>query len=87
MKRASSKDAGKGDAAEKGTMANSGHVRWEPVVLILLICFRLVNALCIKTFFQPDEYFQSLEPAWQIAFGSKSGAWITWVCSARITFQ
>jgi len=45
----------------------------------LLLIFRFINALCVRTFFQPDEYFQSLEPAWQIAFGSQSGAWITWV--------
>ena len=43
-----------------------------------LITFRCVNALLVWTFFQPDEYFQSLEPAWQMAFGSQSGAWITW---------
>ena len=48
--------------------------------LVFLIAFRILNALCVKTFFQPDEYFQSLEPAWQIAFGEGSGAWITWVC-------
>lgn len=48
-------------------------------VFWLLIAFRFVNSLCIKTFFQPDEYFQALEPAWQMAFGSESGAWITWV--------
>lgn len=43
-----------------------------------LLVFRILNALSIKTFFQPDEYFQSLEPAWQLAFGPTSGAWITW---------
>ncbi|TQW00440.1 hypothetical protein V2A60_001520 [Cordyceps javanica] len=43
---------------------------------VLLV--RLVNALSIATFFQPDEYFQSLEPAWKLAFGSESGAWLTW---------
>ena len=48
-------------------------------ILLFLIAFRILNALSIKTFFQPDEYFQSLEPAWQIAFGEDSGAWITWV--------
>ena len=48
-------------------------------VFLFLIAFRILNALSIKTFFQPDEYFQSLEPAWQIAFGSESGSWITWV--------
>lgn len=50
-------------------------------VLLFLSAFRLLNALCVATFFQPDEYFQSLEPAWEIAFGKQSGAWITWVCS------
>jgi hypothetical protein len=49
-------------------------------VFWMLIVFRCANALLVWTFFQPDEYFQSLEPAWQIAFGSESGAWITWVC-------
>lgn len=48
-------------------------------VLYLLLAFRFINALCIRTFFQPDEYFQSLEPAWEMAFGTHSGAWITWV--------
>ena len=48
-------------------------------VLLFLIALRILNALTINTFFQPDEYFQSLEPAWQLAFGKASGAWITWV--------
>ncbi|KAI4266740.1 MAG: hypothetical protein L6R38_008572 [Xanthoria sp. 2 TBL-2021] len=47
-------------------------------ILLFLIAFRILNALSIRTFFQPDEYFQSLEPAWEIAFGSNSGTWITW---------
>ena len=50
---------------------------WQNV-LLFLIAFRICNALIIRTFFQPDEYFQSLEPAWQLAFGNDSGAWITW---------
>ena len=48
-------------------------------ILLFLLAFRILNALSIKTFFQPDEFFQSLEPAWAIAFGFDSGAWITWV--------
>jgi Alg9-like mannosyltransferase family len=48
-------------------------------VLLFLVAFRILNALTLRTFFQPDEYFQSLEPAWRIAFGKDSGAWITWV--------
>lgn len=38
-------------------------------VFWLLIVFRFVNSLCMRTFFQPDEYYQALEPAWQMAFG------------------
>lgn len=48
-------------------------------VFVLLLAFRIVNAWTLRTFFQPDEYFQSLEPAWQLAFGPSSNAWITWV--------
>ena len=48
-------------------------------MLLFLIAFRLLNTLSVATFFQPDEYFQSLEPALQMAFGEGSGAWITWV--------
>ena len=48
-------------------------------VLTLLLVFRFLNAICVRTFFQPDEYFQALEPAWKIAFGGASGAWMTWV--------
>jgi len=51
------------------------------VCWMILIALRFINVLCLATFFQPDEYFQSLEPAWQMAFGSQSGAWITWVCT------
>ncbi|KAH7085012.1 Alg9-like mannosyltransferase family-domain-containing protein [Paraphoma chrysanthemicola] len=47
-------------------------------VFVLLLAFRIVNALTLRTFFQPDEFFQSLEPAWQLAFGNTSNAWITW---------
>lgn len=49
-------------------------------VLSALLTFRFINALSVITFFQPDEYYQSVEPAWQTAFGSGSGAWITWAC-------
>ncbi|EMC97642.1 glycosyltransferase family 22 protein [Baudoinia panamericana UAMH 10762] len=50
----------------------------EVAILLALFSLRVINALSVQTFFQPDEYFQSLEPAWRIAFGEQSGAWITW---------
>ena len=54
-------------------------VSFSQNIFLFLLAFRILNALTIKTFFQPDEFFQSLEPAWEIAFGAESGAWITWV--------
>jgi hypothetical protein len=60
----------------------SGTSQWL-LVFSALLAFRIINALTIKTFFQPDEYFQALEPAWKIAFGADSGAWITWVSSIQ----
>ncbi|KAF2441939.1 glycosyltransferase family 22 protein [Karstenula rhodostoma CBS 690.94] len=50
----------------------------------LLLAFRIVNALTLRTFFQPDEFFQSLEPAWQLAFGHSARAWITWEWTAQL---
>lgn len=61
--------------SQHGLSLRSGHV------LLGLVALRLVNAICTgHTFFQPDEYFQALEPAWNLAFGPDSGAWLTWVC-------
>ncbi|KAB5558126.1 glycosyltransferase family 22 protein [Coniochaeta sp. 2T2.1] len=47
-------------------------------IFTFFLILRFINALCVRTFFQPDEYFQALEPAWSIAFGADSGAWLTW---------
>jgi GPI mannosyltransferase 3 len=47
--------------------------------LSVIFAVRFVNSLCVRTFFQPDEYFQVLEPAWQMMYGEDSGAWLTWV--------
>ncbi|OHE94595.1 Alg9-like mannosyltransferase [Colletotrichum orchidophilum] len=52
--------------------------RNKPSVFRSLLVIRLLNAWWVLTFFQPDEYFQALEPAWRMAFGEGSGAWITW---------
>ncbi|KAI2464176.1 glycosyltransferase family 22 protein [Annulohypoxylon bovei var. microspora] len=46
--------------------------------LAVIFAIRFANALCVRTFFQPDEYFQALEPAWNMLFGDDSGAWLTW---------
>ena len=44
-------------------------------LLLLLISLRVFNALTITTFFQPDEYYQSLEPAWRKVFGYGELTW------------
>ncbi|KAK2805808.1 hypothetical protein FQN50_006084 [Emmonsiellopsis sp. PD_5] len=77
--RASSKRDSKKELASKPHTAEQQLEPSTPQnILLFLIAFRALNALCVRTFFQPDEFFQSLEPAWQIAFGENSGAWITW---------
>ena len=63
----------------KSTLEPIGDANTSRDVLFFLIAFRILNALSVRTFFQPDEYFQSLEPAWELAFGIDSGAWMTWV--------
>lgn len=68
-----SSDAKKSRALDANTNTSTNNV------LLFLVAFRILNALSLRTFFQPDEFFQSLEPAWGIAFGKDSGAWITWV--------
>lgn len=41
----------------------------------LAICLRVTIALFSITFFQPDEYFQALEPAHDIVFGYGHLTW------------
>ncbi|KAF4615379.1 hypothetical protein D9613_002732 [Agrocybe pediades] len=48
-----------------------------------LIAFRVFIALCTRTFFQPDEFFQSLEPAHQFVFGYGVLTW-EWMSSQPI---
>lgn len=67
------------DIIQDGPLPSRQSIAISRDILLFLIAFRILNALSIKTFFQPDEYFQSLEPAWQMAFGLNSGPWITWV--------
>ncbi|TGZ85651.1 hypothetical protein EX30DRAFT_314858 [Ascodesmis nigricans] len=47
----------------------------DTTIFLLLLSFRILNAVTTRTFFQPDEYFQSLEPAWDLVFGN---GWLTW---------
>lgn len=42
---------------------------------ILAVCVRVLLALLTRTFFQPDEYFQALEPAHQAVFGYGHLTW------------
>jgi len=44
-------------------------------IFLALLCFRVLNALTINTFFQPDEYFQALEPAWRLVYGYGEITW------------
>ncbi|KAJ6444775.1 mannosyltransferase [Purpureocillium lavendulum] len=65
-------------AATAAAPSTARNARKPPNFLRDIIVIRLINAWWITTFFQPDEFFQSLEPAWRLAFGPESGAWLTW---------
>ena len=44
-------------------------------IILAVICIRIFNALTTVTFFQPDEYYQSLEPAWKFVYGYGEATW------------
>ncbi|KXJ97457.1 Alg9-like mannosyltransferase family-domain-containing protein [Microdochium bolleyi] len=72
---AAATDAGAAAAADN-LSALVGQQAKETLYVIFSI--RCINAFACRTFFQPDEYYQALEPAWQMVFGPASGAWLTW---------
>ncbi|BFZ63935.1 glycosylphosphatidylinositol anchor biosynthesis [Saitoella coloradoensis] len=58
------------------TRPPTGDIPWKTSTVFLgLLVLRTLNALTTKTFFQPDEFYQSLEVAHKIAFGY---GYITW---------
>lgn len=71
--------------AESGTLPASRSFWHRPFSVTLLasaiFVFRLANALSITTFFQPDEYYQALEPAHAFVFGY---GYITWEWRAHL---
>lgn len=50
---------------------------------LLAITIRVLIAVSTRTYFQPDEYFQSLEPAHQLVFGYGHLTW-EWMASPPI---
>ncbi len=53
---------------------------------LLLLGFRVFNALTNKTFFQPDEYWQSLEVAHNLVYGYGHLTW-EWQYGIRSIFH
>lgn len=48
--------------------AASNSFSHECVIFLFICVFRIINALIIRTQFDPDEYWQTLEPAYCLAF-------------------
>ncbi|ERS96786.1 hypothetical protein HMPREF1624_06995 [Sporothrix schenckii ATCC 58251] len=71
-------------AAAAGTLHREVADAQSTDILWALVALRWIGAFTVRTFFQPDEYFQALEPAWQLAHGPASGAWITWEWKHRL---
>ncbi len=44
-------------------------MRSDVKIFIMAVGFRVINSLVVQTYFVPDEYWQSLEPAHQLVFG------------------
>lgn len=61
------------------TFTNGKCALWKITVLVFSV--RLFNALTLKTFFQADEYYQALEPAYHLVF--KYG-YLTWEWKEQI---
>lgn len=54
---------------------DDAHVLLDRRVFLMLLCIRVFNSLTVQTFFQPDEYYQSLEPAWNLVYGYGETTW------------
>ncbi|KFK25717.1 hypothetical protein AALP_AA8G150500 [Arabis alpina] len=55
--------------------SKSGQVRSSRSIFLFCLAFRVVNALLIQTYFNPDEHWQSLEVAHRTVFGY---GYLTW---------
>ncbi|KAF2279667.1 uncharacterized protein EI97DRAFT_430697 [Westerdykella ornata] len=76
--------APRSDDSRGATTTTASHSSLTLSLFGLLLALRIINALTLRTFFQPDEFFQSLEPAWQLAFGAETKAWITWEWKSQL---
>ena len=56
----------------------------SPPAWLFALLFRLLNALCSRAFFQPDEYWQNLEVAhrWIYGYGYQTWEWRTLATSS-----
>lgn len=79
MKAAAAAASSSSSSPPSSSMDRDRNKRSRPVFLRDLVVIRLINAWWLTTFVQPDEFFQTLEPAWDLAFGPRSDAWMTWV--------
>ena len=72
---------------EEESMSNTQHAPSQPKIagVFLLLCiYRLANAWMIRTQFDPDEYWQTLEPAYCLVFGPRGyGCALTWEWTRR----
>lgn len=49
--------------------SKSGRIRSSRRIFLFCLAFRVVNALLIQTYFNPDEHWQSLEVSHRTVFG------------------
>jgi len=51
---------------------------------MLILVYRLLNAVILQTQFDPDEYWQTLEPAYCLAFSTEHNCAFTWEWTRRL---
>lgn len=57
------------------TRSREQEVKRDRQNIALALSFRILVALCTSTVFQPDEYYQALEPAHHLVFGYGHLTW------------
>ncbi len=62
----------------------SEHWTYNGLLFAAIVLYRVANALIINTQFDPDEYWQTLEPAYCLAFSTEHNCAFTWEWTRRM---
>jgi hypothetical protein len=55
--------------SERPSLLNKNNSTIDSVLLVISIVYRLLILFLIKTTFVPDEYYQYVEPSYELVYG------------------